>query len=210
MGCWRSERSPPSTARWRRNWRFGSQRTASPETRRHCLNGIRRNFSLDNCMQVSQYLLLLIRFNESIHRKICLFRRARARFTCRVHGFDAPHRCRRFLGYELSDNHQAALKRNKRGLQMKSRLAWFSIALFVVLVSTSLFAQDTASITGTVTDPSGAAVKGAQVRVSSPEKGIDRTTTTNGEGEYLISALPPGTYDLAISARGFKKYQAKG
>ena len=71
-------------------------------------------------------------------------------------------------------------------------------------------AQDTASITGTVTDPSGAAVKGAQVRVSSPEKGIDRTTTTNGEGEYLISALPPGTYDLAISARGFKKYQAKG
>ena len=93
---------------------------------------------------------------------------------------------------------------------MKSRLAWLSIALFTLAVSASLLAQDTASITGTVTDPSGAAVKGAQVRVSSPEKGIDRTTTTNGEGEYLISALPPGTYDLAISARGFKKYQAKG
>src|SRR3989454_4958116 len=93
---------------------------------------------------------------------------------------------------------------------MKSRLASLSIALFTLAVSASLLAQDTASITGTVTDPSGAAVKGAQVRVSSPEKGIDRTTTTNGEGEYLISALPPGTYDLAISARGFKKYQAKG
>src|SRR5438309_2095692 len=93
---------------------------------------------------------------------------------------------------------------------MKSRLASLSIALFILVVSASLFAQDTASITGTVTDPSGAAVKGAQVRVSSPEKGSDRTTTTNGEGEYLISALPPGTYDLAISARGFKKDQAKG
>src|SRR5437870_2365156 len=114
------------------------------------------------------------------------------------------------LDYKLSEDNQTALKKKSKGVAMKSRLAWLSIALFTLAVSASLLAQDTASITGTVTDPSGAAVKGAQVRVSSPEKGIDRTTTTNGEGEYLISALPPGTYDLAISARGFKKYQAKG
>src|SRR5437667_9619119 len=93
---------------------------------------------------------------------------------------------------------------------MKSRLAWFSIALFVVLVSTSLFAQDTASITGTVTDPSGAAVKGAQVRVSSPDRGIVQTVPTNGSGDYLLAGLPPGPVDVAVTAQGFKKFEAKG
>src|SRR5438445_11504164 len=93
---------------------------------------------------------------------------------------------------------------------MKSRLAWFSIALFVVLVSTSLFAQDTASITGTVTDPSGAAVKGAQVRVSSPDRGIDHTVPTNDSGDYLVAGLPPGPVDVAVTAQGFKKFEAKG
>src|SRR5438552_12182204 len=78
---------------------------------------------------------------------------------------------------------------------MKSRLAWLSIALFVMVVSASLFAQDTASITGTVTDPSGAAVKGAQVRVSSPDRGIDHTVPTNDSGDYLVAGLPPGPVD---------------
>src|SRR2546426_9419255 len=93
---------------------------------------------------------------------------------------------------------------------MKSRLAWFSIALFVVLVSTSLFAQDTASITGTVTDPSGAAVKGAQVRVSRPGRGSDHTVPTNDSGDYLVAGLPPGPVNVAVTAQGFKKYEATG
>ena len=93
---------------------------------------------------------------------------------------------------------------------MKSRLAWLSIALFVVLVSTSLFAQDTASITGTVTDPSGAAVKGAQVRVSSPDRGIDHTVPTNDSGDYLVAGLPPGPVVVDVTAQGFKKFEAKG
>src|SRR2546423_6163744 len=92
---------------------------------------------------------------------------------------------------------------------MKSRLAWFSIALFVVLVSTSLFAQDTASITGTVTDPSGAAVKGAQVRVSSPDRGIDHTVPTNDSGDYLVAGLPPRPVVVDVTAAGFQKSGAK-
>src|SRR5438094_3440808 len=93
---------------------------------------------------------------------------------------------------------------------MKSRLAWLSIALFILVVSASLFAQDTASITGTVTDPSGAAVKGAQVRVSSPDRGIDHTVPTNDSGDYLVAGLPPGPVDVAVAAQGFKKFEAKG
>src|SRR5438552_5276689 len=114
------------------------------------------------------------------------------------------------LDYELPSNHQAASKRNKRGLKMKSRPAWLSIALFILVVSASLFAQDTASITGTVTDPSGAAVKGAQVRVSSPDRGIDHTAPTNDSGDYLVAGLPPGPVNVTVTAPGFKKYEAKG
>jgi len=85
-----------------------------------------------------------------------------------------------------------------------------SIALFILVVSASLFAQDTASITGTVTDPSGAAVKGAQVRVSSPDRGIDHTVPTNDSGDYLVAGLPPGPVVVDVTAQGFKKFEAKG
>ncbi|MGH3056217.1 MAG: carboxypeptidase regulatory-like domain-containing protein, partial [Gaiellaceae bacterium] len=61
-----------------------------------------------------------------------------------------------------------------------------------------------------MTDQTGAAIPGAQVAVTSPEHGINRVTVTNGDGAYLVSAIPPGSYNLVISAQGFKKYQAKG
>lgn len=70
------------------------------------------------------------------------------------------------------------------------------------------FAQDTGQLTGSVKDSSGASVAGAQVTVSSPERGIRRETKTNRDGEYLVSGLPAGSYNLAIAASGFKTYQA--
>src|SRR5438067_4541302 len=73
-----------------------------------------------------------------------------------------------------------------------------------------LLAQDTAQITGTVTDPSGAAVGNAQVTITSVEQGTTRTATTNSSGEYLFAALPVGSYDMGVTAQGFKQYQAKG
>ena len=84
------------------------------------------------------------------------------------------------------------------------------LIVFLTTSSAVLLAQDTASITGTVVDPSGAAVGNAKVVVTNPELGVTRTSPTNSEGAYLFSALPNGTYDLTITAQGFKKYQAKG
>ena len=82
--------------------------------------------------------------------------------------------------------------------------------LFSILVACAgpLFAQDTASITGTVTDKSGALIPKAAVNVTNRTVGIDRTTTTNAQGAYLIAALPPGQYDLTVTAPGFEKFQA--
>lgn len=93
---------------------------------------------------------------------------------------------------------------------MKSRLLWLCVLLVVTFLPVALPAQDTASITGTVTDPTGAAIAKAKVTLSNAEHGISRTTTTNGSGDYLLSVLPPGTYNLSIEATGFKKYEAKG
>jgi hypothetical protein len=68
----------------------------------------------------------------------------------------------------------------------------------------------TGSITGTVKDSSGAAVAGANVVVTSPERGITRKMATNSTGEYSEAALTPGSYDIIVTATGFKKYEAKG
>jgi Carboxypeptidase regulatory-like domain/TonB-dependent Receptor Plug Domain len=74
----------------------------------------------------------------------------------------------------------------------------------------SAFAQDTASITGTVRDPSGAIVPAAEVKIVSNSIGLTRASTTNADGAYLAPGLPAGTYDLSVTAKGFKSYQAKG
>jgi len=92
---------------------------------------------------------------------------------------------------------------------MKRRLLKLLIAGLLVPLPL-LVAQDTASITGTVTDPTGAAVQGAQVTLTSADKGITRTATTNDAGSYLFAALPIATYDLKVAATGFKTFQAQG
>lgn len=93
---------------------------------------------------------------------------------------------------------------------MKLHRVVLHTALLVVALCLAASAQDTGSITGTVKDPSGAAVPNADVVVTSPDHGIDRHTTSNSSGDYNESALPGGTYDVIVTAPGFKKYQAKG
>jgi Carboxypeptidase regulatory-like domain len=63
-----------------------------------------------------------------------------------------------------------------------------------------------ASLTGTVLDPSGAAIGGARVTIRNQANGATRTTVTNSAGVYLIPALPPATYELTMEHPGFQKY----
>ncbi len=92
---------------------------------------------------------------------------------------------------------------------MKNRLLRLWL-FFTLCLPVALLAQDTASITGTVTDPTGAAIPGAPVTLTSPELGINRATTSNATGDYLFSALPIGSYSLTVTAPGFKKFEAAG
>src|ERR1041384_5772458 len=91
---------------------------------------------------------------------------------------------------------------------MKLRLPSLLVLASFLLSSLLVQAQVTASITGTVTDPSGAAVPNAEVVISNPEHGVNRTTTTNQRGDYLVAGLPAGTLNLSVAVTGFKKYEA--
>jgi hypothetical protein len=64
----------------------------------------------------------------------------------------------------------------------------------------------TATITGTVSDPTGAVLAAATVTVSSAS-GFKQTATTNDKGVYIVSGLAPGTYDLSATAPNFKTFQ---
>jgi protocatechuate 3,4-dioxygenase beta subunit len=66
-----------------------------------------------------------------------------------------------------------------------------------------------AIIKGSVTDQTGAVLTGATVTVSNAS-GFKQTATTDSLGNYVIGGLPPGTYDVSVSAPAFKTFQAPG
>ncbi len=78
------------------------------------------------------------------------------------------------------------------------------VLVFSAFFVTSLAAQTTSTITGTVRDKQGLAVAGAEVRVSSTELAIDRSATTEADGTYHLTALPPGIYEIKASKDGFQ------
>ena len=80
----------------------------------------------------------------------------------------------------------------------------------VMCLSTASWTQTAGSITGTVHDKTGAVIANAQVTVSYAAKGVNRVTTTNAGGEYLVAGLGAGTYDVAVTASGFQNYAARG
>src|ERR1700739_1164683 len=82
-------------------------------------------------------------------------------------------------------------------------LAW--LVVFACLASpTAVLAQATATINGTVRDSSGAVVPDATVVLHSNETNLDRTTSTNNVGAYVIPQIHPGDYSLKVSKTGFR------
>src|SRR5512143_95397 len=98
----------------------------------------------------------------------------------------------------------------KKGIVMNStKLVLRLLALFTALViigAPALLAQSagTSGLTGTVTDPSGAAVPNVTVTLTSNDTNQVRTAVTGGDGVYRFTLLPPGAYKVRFSANGFK------
>jgi hypothetical protein len=79
-------------------------------------------------------------------------------------------------------------------------LAALSVAPAIV------FAQSTATLSGTVKDPSGAVLPGAQVVIRNLGTGAERTLVSDGEGQYVAPSLAPGDYSVRVTANGFSTY----
>ena len=85
----------------------------------------------------------------------------------------------------------------------------FLVFGLLVALSVAAMAQDTATLTGTVRDNSGAVIPTAAITITNVETGTVRGLKTNSAGEYVGAALPPGRYDITVTASGFRTYQAK-
>ena len=83
--------------------------------------------------------------------------------------------------------------------------------LIVVLAATAAIAQtNDGTVSGTVTDPTGAAVPNATVTIHNIANGTDQTEKTTAEGYYRLAQVLPGYYNLTVSAPGFKQEQRTG
>jgi carboxypeptidase family protein len=74
----------------------------------------------------------------------------------------------------------------------------------MLLCGSVVRAQDTASLSGTVTDPQGKVIPGATVTITNNATGASRNTKTGDEGTYIFTQTPPGTYKIRVEAKGFK------
>ncbi len=83
------------------------------------------------------------------------------------------------------------------GRQRKIIVGWCGVLL--LLLSSSSFASDSGSISGTVADPSGAVVREAVVILRNLETEAERNCVTNEDGLYSFPALPAGRYRIEIS-----------
>jgi hypothetical protein len=68
----------------------------------------------------------------------------------------------------------------------------------------------TGSITGLLTDPSGAVVPAGTITITDTTRGFSYTATSNATGRYLVRPLPPSTYRITVQAAGFKEFARDG
>src|SRR5580698_26650 len=82
--------------------------------------------------------------------------------------------------------------------------------LLLILSTRHAYAQATTSLGGTVTDKSGAVIPGASITLTLATTKATRVNTSNSSGEFQFSQLPPGRYDLTVSAPGFGSAEKNG
>ncbi|HEX5235805.1 MAG TPA: carboxypeptidase regulatory-like domain-containing protein [Silvibacterium sp.] len=91
-----------------------------------------------------------------------------------------------------------------------SRYALMLLGCFASLIFVPAFAQVSASLSGHISDQSGAAVPGAMVTADNTDTGISRTVLTDPSGQYRLLELPPGHYEVHASKAGFAEEMRTG
>src|SRR5271154_6963514 len=84
--------------------------------------------------------------------------------------------------------------------------SWLCVLAVVVFAGGIAIAQkDTGALAGVVKDPSGAVIAGAKIRIADVERGTEHAATTNAQGEFIVSPLKIGRYQVTAEKAGFKK-----
>src|SRR6202789_1331993 len=89
-------------------------------------------------------------------------------------------------------------------------LRTLTLMLFGISATMALGQGTSASLTGQVTDTTGAVIPNATVSAKNTDTNLVQTRTTNASGVYLISPLPPGRYSLTVQVTGFTRYVQTG
>src|SRR5947209_3633027 len=95
-------------------------------------------------------------------------------------------------------------------IKLREIMALAAVTLALVWCIPSVGQVIKGSISGTVTDPQGAVVSGAQVKAKSLENGAVFPTTSDNSGTFRLNLLPVGTYNVEITAQGFKTTAQNG
>ncbi len=87
----------------------------------------------------------------------------------------------------------------------KQMVVTVALATALLLSSAIAFAQTSKGfLVGTITDPNGAVIAGATVKITNTTTGVVRETPAGSNGDYRFDAIDPGNYDLSVSASGFR------
>jgi hypothetical protein len=92
----------------------------------------------------------------------------------------------------------------------QAKYRFILLPLFVLLACVIGFAQANSTVTGIVTDQTGAVVSGAQITLTDPATGETHKSVSGGTGLYDISGLNPANYNLKVTAKGFESYAQTG
>src|ERR1700756_2391561 len=97
-------------------------------------------------------------------------------------------------------------------MNFKTSARFLLVSFFCALLGAGacLAQQITGSVTGAVTDPTGAAVVGAAVKLTNTQTGAVQNTTSDDSGDFRFLLLPTGNYSLQVSSSGFKSFRREG
>jgi len=96
------------------------------------------------------------------------------------------------------------------GLGKNTGILTLTVLVYLVFGQLAAAQSTTGTLRGQVLDPTGAAVSGSQVTVTNESTQVSQNTTTSSAGTYDFPSVLPGTYSVAVEAKGFKKYVKKG
>ena len=96
---------------------------------------------------------------------------------------------------------------------VNARVAWIAVALIAACAALAgpCFSQsEDATVSGRITDQTGAVVAGVSVQLQSADRGTTQQTITNGSGIYVFSAIHPGVYHITVRKEGFRQVDYVG